>query len=60
MEDLGFWKEEQVVEKESSLNVRRAPFVRRREHGKKVVKILAGGKILEVREDPEDQTAAWK
>jgi len=49
-----------VVEKESSLNVRRAPFVRRREHGKKVVKILAGGKILEVREDPEDQTAAWK
>lgn len=28
--------------------------------GKKVVKLLAGGKMLEVREDPGDQVAEWR
>lgn len=28
--------------------------------GEKVVKLLAGGKMLEVREDPEDHVTGWR
>lgn len=46
------------MQKKSSLN--EVVFGRRREPGKKNVVTLAGGKILEVGEDAEDQTAAWR
>lgn len=54
---LGVLKRRAVVQKKSSLN--EVVFGRRREPGTENVMILAGGKILAVGEDAEDQTAAW-